>query len=105
MNLYSKLVPAGRLRVVDQTGFDDVYWAADSAGAFDVSQLPSWAIEPAILIVCPSDVVTFSLNVTATVDAVVHVVAVGWAADDVFVEAGGGFELPEPLMAISAHVK
>jgi hypothetical protein len=36
MNLYSKLVPAGRLIVVDQSGFDDVYFAAESAGALAV---------------------------------------------------------------------
>jgi hypothetical protein len=51
MNLYSKLVPAGRLIVVDQSGFDDVYFAAESAGALAVFQLPSCEMEPAILIV------------------------------------------------------
>ena len=51
MNLYSKLVPAGRLIFVDHSGFEVVYWLADSAGADAVFQLPSWVIDPTILIV------------------------------------------------------
>jgi hypothetical protein len=51
MNLYWKVVPAGRLTVYDQTGLRFVYAAADRAGADEVSQLPSWAMEPEILIV------------------------------------------------------
>lgn len=51
MNLYSKLVPAGRLRVVVHNGFAEVYLDAESAGAFAVFQLPSCAIDPAIFTV------------------------------------------------------
>lgn len=114
MNLYSKLVPAGKLIVVDQRGLDDVYAVAESAGALAVSQLPSCEIEPAILIVCPTAVVVLELNVTATVaagvaqpvatvDDVAMVVVVGVAALlDV-----DGFELvlPAPLILMSAQVK
>jgi len=107
MNLYSKLVPAGRFSVVVQSGFDEVYCEADSAGAFAVSQLPSCEMEPTILIVCPTTVVAFSLKVSATVEAVAHPVAVAVAAADVFVELGGGFGPPdpEPVMVMSAQVK
>lgn len=51
MNLYSKLVPAGRLIVVDHKVFDEVYLAAESAGAEAAFQLPSCEIEPTTLTV------------------------------------------------------
>jgi hypothetical protein len=49
-----------------------VYWEAERAGAEDVSQFPSSGIEPETLMVCPTSVVTTSLNVTATLDAAVQ---------------------------------
>ena len=33
INLYSKLDPAGSLIIVVQSGLEDVYWLAESAGA------------------------------------------------------------------------
>lgn len=43
-----------------------MYWLADKATAFEVSQDPSWETEPEILIVWPYIVVTISSKVTAT---------------------------------------
>jgi hypothetical protein len=51
MNLYSMLVPAGKLIVVVQRGLADVYLEAESAGALAVFQLPSCAMDPAIFTV------------------------------------------------------
>jgi hypothetical protein len=97
MNLYSKLVPAGMLIVV--------YLFGDSAGTDAVLQLPSCAIDPAILTVWPKVVVVFELNVTATVGtSVAH--AVGTAVEEGFVDdvcallEVGGVELPEPVPVI-----
>lgn len=111
MNLYSKLVPAGRLIVVVQSGLEDVYWLAESAGADAVFQLPSCAIDPAIFTVCPKVVVVFELKVTATVATdVVHPLAVAVDAL-VVVDVGfdeevaglldvGGVEPPDPVPVI-----
>lgn len=126
MNLYSKLVPAGRSIFVVHNGLEEVYWLADSAGAFAVFQLPSWAIDPTILTVWPNDVVVLELNVTDTVDtaaaqpegvaagAEVEVeieVEVGFAEDvGALLEVGGDEPDPPPpdpppLILISAHVR
>ena len=51
MNLYSKLIPAGKLIVVVHRGLEGVYFEAESAGAFAVFQLASCAMDPAILTV------------------------------------------------------
>jgi hypothetical protein len=116
MNLYSKLVPAGRLIVVVHKGLDDVYLEAERAGAFEVSQDPSSVIEPAILIVWPTTVVVFELKVTATVAtdvahpvaAVVEValveVAGGAAEEEALLVVVGGVEA-EPVILMSAQVK
>jgi hypothetical protein len=119
MNLYSKLVPAGRLIWVDHSGLELVYWLADSAGAFAVFQLPSWAMDPITLTVWPNEVVVLELNVTATVDkgdaqpvgvaagVEVDFVEVGFAEDvGALLEVGGG-EPPDPLpvILISAQVR
>jgi hypothetical protein len=113
--LYSKLVPAGKLIVVDHRGFDDVYLAAESAGADAVSQFPSCGMDPTILMVSPTEVVLFELKVTATVAiGVAQPVAdvLGTALLDMVGVAdlleGDGFGL-EPLSAlailISAQVR
>lgn len=96
-----------------QRGFDEVYCEAESAGAFAVFQLPSCAMEPAILTVCPTTVVVLELNVTATVaTGVAHPVAA--VVDEVLVELGtadetlvvvGGLVPDAPVILISAHVK
>ena len=116
MNLNSKLVPAGRLIVVVHRGLDDVYLEAERAGAFDVSHPPSGSMEPAILIVCPTTVVVFELNVTATVAtgvahpvaAVVEValveVAGGAVEEETLLVVVGGAE-PVPAILISAQVR
>jgi hypothetical protein len=116
MNLYSKLVPAGKLIVVVHKGFEDVYLEAERAGAFEVSQLPSSAIEPASLIVWPTTVVVFELNVTATVaTGVVHPVATvvevalvevagGATEEEALLVVVGGFE-PVPVISMSAQVR
>lgn len=114
MNLYSKLVPAGRLIVVVHRGLDDVYFEAERAGAFEVSQLPSCAMDPAILTVWPTTVVVFELKVTATVaTGVTHPVAavvevalveVGAAEETALLVVVGGFE-PVPVIAMSAQVR
>lgn len=106
--------------VVVHNGFDDVYWAADSAGAFAVFQAPSWEIEPASLTVWPKEVVVLELKVTATVETgVAQAVGVAAGAEvEVEVEVGleedvggllevGGWEVPEPLPVIlmSAQVR
>ena len=107
---------AGRLIVVVHKGLDDVYWEAERAGAFEVSQLPSCAMDPAILIVWPNTVVVFELNVTATVAAgVAHPVAAvvevalvevagGAAEEAVLLVVVGGLE-PVPVILMSAQVR
>lgn len=60
MNLYSKVVPAGRSIVVVQSGFDAVYPVADSATALSVDQEPSWLIDPVTKTFSPHMVVTNS---------------------------------------------
>ena len=114
MNLYSKLVPAGRLIVVVHRGFAEVYFEAESAGAFAVFQLPNCAIDPAIFTVCPTVVVVLELNVTVTVaTGVVHpaaavvelaLVEVG-AMEDTLLVVVGGFEPDDPMILISAQVR
>lgn len=114
MNLYSKLVPAGRLIVVVHRGLEDVYIEAERAGAFEVSQLPSCAMDPAILTVWPTTVVVLELNLTATdatgvahpVAAVVEVVLVeaGAAEEETLLVIVGGVE-PAPVILMSAQVK
>lgn len=100
--------------VVLQTGFAVVYLDADKAGAFEVSHVPSWAIEPMILIVCPNVVVTFSLKVTATLEAsIAQLVVLGAnvALTDLvgsvtLLDRGGfGGVLPELVIFISAQVR
>jgi hypothetical protein len=87
MNLYWKVVPAGRVIVEVHRGFVLVYLDAESAGAEFAFQLPSWEMDPMTLMVCPTLVVASSLNVTATFAAGVHVgvaevvVVVGCAPD------------------------
>lgn len=66
MNLYWNVWPAGKFNVMDHTGLLEVYCEADRAGALPVSHAPSWLVEPAILIVSPTTVVIFSVNVTET---------------------------------------
>ena len=53
MNLYWNVWPAASLTVYVHNGLELVYCDADSAGAEEVSQFPSAAIDPAILIVSP----------------------------------------------------
>lgn len=106
-------MPAGRLRVVVQSGLDEVYAEADSAGAFAVFQLPSCAMEPAIFTVWPTTVVVLELNVTATVaTGVAHPVAA--VVEEVLVELGtadetlvvvGGLVPDAPVILMSAQVK
>ena len=45
-NLYSKLVPDGKVMVTNHSGLLVVYWLADIAMPAEASQLPSCAIEP-----------------------------------------------------------
>jgi hypothetical protein len=68
-------VPGAKLNVTNHNGLLEVYSEAESATALLVSQSPSAAIEPEILIVSPYVVVTVSSNVTATEVAVVQEVA------------------------------
>lgn len=58
--------PAGKVIVTCHSGLLLVYADADSDTALAVFQLPSAAILPLILTVCPYTVVLSSLNVTAT---------------------------------------
>ena len=84
INLYWITVPAAKLIVTSHNGLLVVYCDAESAIALAGAQLPSAAIEPAILMVWPTTVSTSSSKVTATevavvqeaVDVVVLVVAV-----------------------------
>lgn len=70
MYLYSMTAPGVSSTVTTHSGSAVVYSDAESATASSVSQLPSAATDPAILIVSPYDVVTVSSNVTATAVAV-----------------------------------
>jgi len=84
MNLYSMLVPGGKLTVTDHSGLLDVYWLAESATASDVSQDPNCSTEPTIETLSPYVVAISPSNVTATavVEAqAVLVVADTWAED------------------------
>lgn len=119
MNLYSKLVPAGKFTVPLHSGFADVYCDADNATAFAVFQLPSCAIEPAILTVWPNVVVVFELNVTATVATGVAQPAAAVDVEVLILEVeaglldaaglldvvGGGLVVPEPTILMSAQVR
>jgi hypothetical protein len=78
-----------------------------------VFQFPSSGIDPAILIVCPTTVVTISLKVTATLVAAVQaeLVVLLWVTTVlvellavVLVEAAEE-ETDPPDMAMSAHVR
>lgn len=116
MNLYSKLVPAASEIVDDQVGLASVYFAAESAGAEEVDQLPNSEIEPAILMVWPTTVLTFSLKVTATLatdveqDPVALVAAdvatfVDNVVDGLALDAGALGIDPEPEIEISAQLR
>jgi hypothetical protein len=74
INLYSKVVPAGRLMVTVHNGLDDVYELADRAIADEVDQELNWLIDPVIKTFSPNVVVTNSLKTTGTVVAAVQVV-------------------------------
>lgn len=119
MNLYSKLVPAGMLRVAVQRGFEEVYFEADNAGAFAVFQLPNCAMDPATFTVCPTTVVVFELKVIATVATGVaqpaaalveldaaedDLVALG-AAEETLLVVVGGAEPDAPVILMSAQVR
>jgi hypothetical protein len=73
MNLYSKVVPTGRLIVAVHSGLDDVYELADKAIADEVDQEPNWLMDPVMKTFSPYVVVTSSLKVTEIVVAAVHV--------------------------------
>lgn len=96
-----------------QRGLADVYFEAESAGAFAVFQLPSCAMEPAIFTVWPTTVVVLLLNVTATVaTGVAHPVAVavelalvGVGATEETLDVVGGFEPEDPVILMSAQVR
>lgn len=62
MNLYWKWVPAGKSSFTRHTGFEEVYPLADSATALEVSQSPSWSIEPEMKIFSPYEVATRSFK-------------------------------------------
>lgn len=83
MNLNCSAVPAGKLTVTFQSGFEDVYELADNATAFAVFQFPIAALFPTSLIVCPNCVVARTLKVTATEVAVAQLVVVVVLAADV----------------------
>ena len=70
------VVPAGKLTVPLQSGFELVYADALRATALPVFQFPIAAVLPTILMVWPYWVVTRRLNVTATEVAVAHPVVV-----------------------------
>lgn len=46
INLYSKLVPTGRLIVAVHSGLDEVYEVEDRAIADEVDQEPNWLMDP-----------------------------------------------------------
>lgn len=73
INLYSKVVPTGRLIVTVHKGSDDVYELADKAIADEVDQELNWLMDPVMKIFSPYVVVTSSLKVTEIVVAAVHV--------------------------------
>lgn len=76
MNLYWNVVPDGRFTAMLQRWLLLVYPLADRAIALAVFQLPSSAMDPTILTVWPTTVVTTSLKVTATVAGTTHAVEV-----------------------------
>jgi len=76
MNLYSKLVAGAKLIVTLHNGLLAVYPLALSATADPEFQLPSAAMEPAILTVVPYAVVASSLKVTAMLLQALAVVVV-----------------------------
>jgi hypothetical protein len=65
-NLYVIACPGVIFKVMFHTGLLEVYCEAESAGAFEICQLPSCAVLPAILIVSPGTVTTRSVNETET---------------------------------------
>ena len=81
MNLYWNVVPDGKLSAMLQRWLLLVYPLADRAIALAVFQLPSCEMDPTILTVWPTTVVTTSLNVTATVAGTTHEVEVEAGAD------------------------
>lgn len=95
-------------------GLDEVYFDAESAGAFAVFQLPSCEMDPAIFTVWPTTVVVLELKVTATVatgeahpPAAVEVetlVELG-TADETLLVVVGGVVPDAPVILISAQVK
>jgi formaldehyde-activating enzyme involved in methanogenesis len=114
MNLYSKLVPAGRLIVVDQRGLDAMYLSADSAGAEPVLQLPNCDMDPTTLIVWPTEVTVFELKVTATVETAapqlvaeaVALAVLGVVDVEALLDAEGfGTSPAGPAILISAQVR
>ena len=66
MYLYCTTKPGAKFNVTYHNGFEVVYFDAESVTALVPAQLPSCALFPTILIVCPFVVVTTSLKVTAT---------------------------------------
>lgn len=76
--------------MTNQSGLLLVYWLAERAIAEAGAQLPSWEMEPTILMVWPYVVVTSSLKVTATVEAMVQEVALEEGAEEV--------ALPDPVV-------
>jgi len=53
MYLYSITVPAAKVTVPAQSGFEEVYWLAESATALLLDQSPSAETSPEILTVVP----------------------------------------------------
>jgi len=53
MYLYSITVPAAKVKVPAQSGFEEVYWLAESATALLDDQSPSAETSPEILTVVP----------------------------------------------------
>lgn len=66
INLYWNVVPTGREVVIDHKGLLLVYPEAERGSAAPVFHEPSCGMDPAILMVSPTTVVTSSLKVTAT---------------------------------------
>lgn len=99
---------------MDHNGLAFVYFDADKAMALLVLQLPSSEMDPTTLIVWPTTVVTTSLKVTSTLEAMAQVVLVGLVVlvptDVAAVLVPVGCTLddwlpPDPLMAMSAQVR
>ena len=64
--LYWKVVPGAKFTVAVHMGFVFVYPLADIATPELTLHVPSWLIDPTSITLCCHEVVTFSLNVTAT---------------------------------------